>query len=195
MVVLGRPLTFPCIPSALHGQRRDGPGEAQQARGQLTPAACTACRRPPLVPDPVTSCCHALQAEYLETQIAAAAEESAGWQQRAAELESALQSLQWAAAQEQQQLVDQTSAIVRQLEEAQEAAAAVPQLRAELAAAGEEAARLAAAAEQADARVAAARAEAEREAMGQLADLAGQLEDARAAAAQVGGLGAVSMLA
>lgn len=106
-----------------------------------------------------------------------------------------MQSLQWAAAQEQQQLVDQTSAIVRQLEEAQEAAAAVPQLRAELAAAGEEAARLAAAAEQADARVAAARAEAEREAMGQLADLAGQLEDARAAAAQVGGPGEVSMLA
>lgn len=113
-------------------------------------------------------------------------EESSGWQQRAAELESALQSLQWAAAQEQQQLVDQTAAIVRQLEEAQEAAAAVPQLQAELAALGEEAARLAAAAEQADARVEAARAETEREAMGQLADLAGQLEDARAAANQVG---------
>ncbi len=126
-----------------------------------------------------------LQAEHLEQELAASVETSRQWQQRSTDLEAQLQAVEWTAREEHQQLVNQSSAIVAQLEEARRMAAQVPQLEAQLRTAAEEKMVAEQRAFDLEARIDSAQAAAERELMGQVADLASQLEEARAQAAQV----------
>lgn len=134
-------------------------------------------------------CLHALPPLLqLENQLAAAGQDRARWEERAAELQRELEAARTAARQEQERLEGRAAQLAGELEAARAAAAQVPPLQDRLAAAGEERRRLEARAAELEGQLGSVRAAAESEQArlgGELAALRTQLEQARAEASRV----------